>query len=346
MGSFADRAAQDSAMQGAGFQHDARITNLRGDIGLELGKQAGDFNLQGIVASTKPQQTRADLEVQQYADAAPQRKLATRYADIEGNMIGQIFGDHGAATTAGATNGLGFPEPLNVAKTPPSAVRPAQAPATSFGNIFSGAMAPAAGAPTGGATAAPTQDQLLHNWAYFKNPGAMFDAEHRAQERKDTLDTADTEAFTKLAASPDPRLRAIGIAGLQKTRAFGQLNPSTVQGLSKPLVSVGEDFINQPAVQTELKAIGSALVAASQDTNAQDMAQALKPRIDRLVARASEAGADPNQVLQAIKEYLGRQVEGSSLYTNPITTTLRAIPGLGDMVPQASRDVARQGVGL
>lgn len=205
------------------------------------------------------------------------------------------------------------------------------------------------GAAVPGVGAAPSPmslDDRMKMLLNIEHPEMAMDMQRRALDRAETRDTADTQAFSTMAASADPRVRAIGIAGLQKTRAFGQLPPGTVQGLAKPLASTGEDFMLKPEVQAELKALTTALIDASQDTNALELSQALKPRIDRLVARATEAGADPNQVLQAIKDQLAKAVQPSSLFTNPISTTLRAIPGLGGVIPQASRDAARQGVGL
>jgi hypothetical protein len=215
-------------------------------------------------------------------------------------------------------------------------------PAAGVPGVFNDAVQ---GAGMGGGQAMD-QDQAIAQLLRLKNPQAYFDSERRREDLAANRDTADTQTFATMAASTDPRVRALGIAGLQKTRAFGQLPAGTVQGLGKPLVGTGAEFVAKPEVQAEMQAIGQQLAAAGNDTNAEAMAAAVKPRIDRLVQLATEQGADPNQVLQDILGQLAQSAPSSSLYTNPLTTIGRAIPGLRDFVPEPSRDAARRVVGI
>lgn len=262
-----------------------------------------------------PNQTYADIARDKFylerGDTEASRRLANAYANAELGLVEGIAGS--------------------------------MKPQGGIGGIFQNAQQ-AAGIP-GGERAMP-QDQAIQNLLRLKNPQAYFDSQRRAEDRAEARDTADTQAFTTMATSTDPRVRALGIAGLQKTRAFGQLPAGTVQGLGKPLVSTGAEFTAKPEVQQEIAAIGQQLAAAGNDTQAEALASALKPRVDRLVALAAEQGADPNQVLQDILGQLAKAAPGSSLYTNPLTTVGRAIPGIGQYVPEPSRDVARRAIGI
>lgn len=311
--------AQQLNIQGS-FQDQSGVQDRMLQSHLAAAREQQMLANQGSLANAQvgvsPQLQRLQQEQARYqderGDTATQRKLADAYGQAELGLVGNLFNQMKPTT--------GVPGTFNDA-------------------------AQAAG--VGGQGGQPmNQDQAILQLLRLKNPQAYFDSERRKEDLAASRDTADTQAFSQMAASADPRVRALGIAGLQKTRAFGQLAPETVQGLGKPLVGTGAEFVAKPEVQAEVQAIGQQLAAAGNDSNAEALAAAVKPRLDRLVALATEQGADPNQVLQDILGQLAKSAPASTLYSNPISTTLGAIPGVQNYVPTPSRDVVRRVVGI
>ena len=55
--------------------------------------------------------------------------------------------------------------------------------------------------------------------------------QYSKEDREIGYDAEDTQAYAAMAASTDPRVRAIGVEGMKKSRAFAKLDPNIVNGL-------------------------------------------------------------------------------------------------------------------
>ena len=310
-GSYADRSRDAAGARTEGFAHDTAMEGQRGTNALAVGRQSGEFGLAGIMEGNVPELGRQAEQRRQWdavrGDTQTERDLASAYSGAELGMVRKLFPDQAASAAAATAGGAA-------------------------------GMAPAGGQPM-------SQDQAIMQLMRMKNPQAYFDSERRALERSDAQEASSMQTFSIMAASQDPRVRAVGVAGLQKTKTFGPLG-DVVQGLTKPLASAGSEFVAAPETQREIAAIGQELAVAQGDTNAAQMAERLTPRIDRLVAMAAEQGGDPEQVRQEILEQLGKLAPAATLGSNPITSTLGAIPGVRALVPEPSRDAARRVVGI
>lgn len=198
-------------------------------------------------------------------------------------------------------------------------------------------------AATATAPAQPmTQDQLLKQWAVFKNPSLYGASEQRAQERDDAQDAQRVSAGTAMLASQDPRARVVGAALLKGSKAMGGVDMSALGGFSpQEAAQAGGDFLQRAEVQAEISAITRAAKAAQGSATAEQDTELIKAKIQRLVARAQEEGGDPNAVMAILNEQLNTELPEASVFSNPLSTIPR---WLGyDM---SSRGAVRSGLGI
>lgn len=215
--------------------------------------------------------------------------------------------------------------------------------ATVEGNMLGRVFADRAADATSGAPAQPmTQDQMLKQWAVFKNPSLYGASEQRAQERDDAMDSQRVAAGTAMMASQDPRARAVGAALLKGSKAMGGVDMSALGGFSpQEAAQAGGAFLQRPEVQAEISAITRAAKAAQGSPTAEQDTELIKGKIQRLVARAEQEGGDPNAVMAILNEQLNTELPEASVFSNPLSTIPR---WLGyDM---SSRGAVRSGLGI
>ena len=300
-GTYADKSRDMMAAQQAGFAHNTGMESMRGANALALGKQGDEGALDRVYAGNMPQMTQLSNSQTRWeterGDNASQRALASKYADVEGNMLGRLFADQ--APTAPGADGTTPVQPM-------------------------------------------TQDQLLKQWSVFKNPGSYGASEERAQAREDSMESQRVAAGTAMMASGDPRQRAIGATMLKGTKAMGGVDFASVAGFSpQEAAQAGGAFLQRPEIQAELSAIIREAQAAQGSVTAAQDTELVKSKIEALVTRAKQEGADPNAVMAILNEQLNKALPAASIFSNPVTTIPR---WLGYDV--SSRGAVRTGLGV
>lgn len=173
--------------------------------------------------------------------------------------------------------------------------------ATVEGNMLGRVFADQAASTATGAPAQPmTQDQLLEQWAAFKNPAGVAESKRRAEDRADALAAQRAAVATALLGGMDPAGRQLGGQLLQGTPAFAGIDPGVLAKAFAPQA----DLITKEAREADLGALAERFAAKDASTIGFDPTSPDVERIaterDKLAAYFERTqGVDKEQAIEA-----------------------------------------------
>lgn len=152
-----------------------------------------------------------------------------------------------------------------------------------------------------------------------------------------------TEAMTnkgfEMASSPDPRIRNQGAAILKQ------------QGVNFPqggIVGAGGDpqqtaqYLTSPQTQVKMKQLLAVIQRGMGSMRPEIAGQDIQTAIQEMAAEAAQMGADPKEVSAMLLQKVEEQIPETSIWTDPIRTTL----GLGGALFDTSENALRKSLGF